>query len=64
MRRYVLFILIIVAACTGNKHAEEDPIARVFDEYLYPSDLILNIPSDLNAEDSTALAKDIINIRI
>lgn len=36
---------------------QEEPVARVFENYLYPSDLGKVIPSGTNAEDSMLLAK-------
>lgn len=36
---------------------QEEPVARVFENYLYPSDLEKVIPSGTNAEDSMLLAK-------
>ena len=36
---------------------QEEPVARVFDKYLYPSDLEKVIPSGTNPEDSMLLAK-------
>ncbi len=39
------------------KDQQEEPVARVFETYLYPSDLGKVIPSGTNMQDSTLLAK-------
>jgi len=39
----------------GNNH--EEPVARVFDHYLYPSDIITAIPVGTTMQDSIILAK-------
>ncbi|MFH0756547.1 MAG: hypothetical protein V2B15_04600 [Bacteroidota bacterium] len=61
MSRYAVLIFLGLLAgygCTmihGNNH--EDPVARVFDHYLYPSDLEDVIPEGTSYQDSIILAK-------
>lgn len=51
-------ILFLSQGCSLFLDEElEDPVARVFESYLYPSDLEKVIPSGTNAEDSMLLAK-------
>jgi len=55
-------LLLIITGCTfldGNNH--EEPVARVFEKYLYPSDLDDAIPAGTNAQDSIILAKRFID---
>ena len=61
MRRIIPFIaafLLILPGCSlleGEKNGE--PVARVFDEYLYASDLKDAIPEGTSQQDSVHLAK-------
>jgi len=59
---YISLVMITMNGCslfTGNK--KESPVARVFDLYLYPSDLDSVIPDGTTAQDSIVLAKRYIN---
>jgi hypothetical protein len=55
---FIIFVLFMVQGCTlfeeGN---QEKPVARAFDQYLYPSDLEKVIPSGISSQDSSLLAK-------
>ncbi len=55
---YISLVLLTASGCTlltqGN---DEEPLARVFDVYLYPSDLDDAIPEGTPAKDSVVLAK-------
>jgi len=65
MKRYLAYILLVlttISGCslfTGNRN--EPPVARVFDLYLYPSDLDAVIPDGTSEKDSIVLAKRYIN---
>ncbi|MCK5135733.1 MAG: peptidyl-prolyl cis-trans isomerase [Bacteroidales bacterium] len=51
-------LTIIMSGCSildGNNH--EDPVARVFEGYLYPSDISDAIPAGTSSQDSAVLAK-------
>lgn len=51
-------LLLLGHACSlfqGNKH--EDPVARVFDQYLHPSDISHAIPAGTSVQDSIVLSK-------
>ena len=53
----LILVLLSLGACSlfnGNK--QEEPLARVFEHYLYPSDLAEAIPAGTPAHDSTILA--------
>ncbi len=55
------FMLFTLFSCSKpQQKTNEKPVARVFDKYLYPSDLKDVIPSNLSSADSTTLAKDFI----
>ena len=61
MARIIPFIALLVLVMQGcsplaDKNLEE-PVARVFETYLYPSDLEKVIPTGTNPQDSTMLAK-------
>lgn len=57
--RYLLFLPIFLFACNSDKEriAEEKPVARVYDDYLYPSDLSVNLPQGLGVEDSIRISR-------
>lgn len=61
MRPAALTILALFAVTHGcsliNGNNTEQPVARVFEEYLYPSDLKDAIPEGTSMEDSAVLAK-------
>jgi len=61
MRLVALSICVLLAGSHGcsliNGSNAEQPVARVFEEYLYPSDLVDAIPEGTSREDSTVLAK-------
>lgn len=51
-----VFILALVVACGDNTHTgDEEPLARVFDKYLYPSDLQGIMQADMTKEDSVLM---------
>ncbi len=61
MRRILLYILLFFFTATGcsliTGSRNEVPVARVFDRYLYPSDLEETIPEGCSDKDSIVLAK-------
>jgi hypothetical protein len=61
MRRCIIYIIAGFTAfqgCSLFTHSNpEEPVARVFEQYLYPSDLEDAIPSGTSSEDSAVLAK-------
>ena len=62
MRKLLLFgILLSFAYCSDFKRkAGEEPIARAFDKYLYPSDIFEVVPSSISSSDSVIVARDFI----
>lgn len=52
-----LFLFLVQSCALFRKDAQEEPVARVFETYLYPSDLEKVIPSGANPEDSALFAK-------
>jgi hypothetical protein len=53
-----VILLFLVQACFLSSETErEEPVARVFEQYLYPSDLAKVIPSGTGEQDSVLLAK-------
>jgi hypothetical protein len=61
MRRIISIITLVFFMVQGCslfvKSEQEEPVARVFENYLYPSDLGKVIPSGTNMQDSMLLAK-------
>ena len=61
MRGALILILLWFLAGYGctliNRNNHEEPVARVFEQYLYPSDLDDAIPDGTNSQDSMILAK-------
>ena len=53
-------LLLFVVSCSIGNRADEKPIARVYDRYLYPSDLSDYIPVTSSVEDSTRIANQFI----
>jgi len=54
----IALVLFMVQGCSlFVKNDLEEPVARVFENYLYPSDLEKVIPSGTNRQDSMLLAK-------
>jgi hypothetical protein len=61
--KYLLFIVMATFLSGCNKSTEkkkEKPLARVFNNYLYSSDLSGVIPAGISAGDSVSVAKDFI----
>lgn len=64
MNKLILLIIsigILFVACENNDENAELPIARVYDRYLYYSDINSAIPPGILAEDSLKLVKNIID---
>lgn len=61
MNKYWIFVFLWVLAGYGcnliNGNSNEVPVARVFEQYLYPSDLADAIPEGTSSRDSVILAK-------
>ena len=55
---YIFLIFSVVNGCSLlTRSDQEEPLARVFDLYLYPSELDSAIPEGTSGEDSVVLAK-------
>lgn len=60
LRMFFAGLLVFSAACRGDRHGTEQPVAQVYDMYLMPSD-IKNIVSDAaTPEDSARIASSYI----
>lgn len=61
MKRMLIHILVWMLIGQGcsliNEKNHEQPVARVFDQYLYPSDLVEAIPAGTSSQDSMILAR-------
>ncbi|MDZ7741876.1 MAG: hypothetical protein U5Q03_09040 [Bacteroidota bacterium] len=57
----ILIILLLFVSCRNNGHENEEILARVYDKYLYSSELDKLIPPGTHAKDSLMLAKNFIN---
>jgi len=62
MRPLLLFaILLFMVSCTGYKRKQDkEPVARVFDRYLYPDAINDIIPANISPPDSVIIARDFI----
>lgn len=55
---FITLLVFMVQSCSMFMHDnQEEPVARAFEEYLYPSDLAMVIPEGTNSQDSMLLAK-------
>ncbi len=64
MRKFFfpLLFITLIFACTSNSEKKGDiPVARVYDKYLYNTDLQGVVPASLSEIDSLALVKDYID---
>ena len=60
---FIAFILLLTQGCTlFVKDSQEEPVARVLERNLYPSDMDMIIPPGTSPEDSVLLAKRYIEI--
>jgi hypothetical protein len=58
---YPILAIVLLSSCTGLKKANnETPIARVYDDYLYPSSIKDLIPPGIREEDSVRITRRII----
>lgn len=61
MRWYTVFIALLLAACSVGPDAEEqEVVARVFDSYLYQSDIEELVPQGVSTEDSAATVQSFV----
>lgn len=63
MNRFLLlfFIGLSLSSCKNNQKQQEKPVARVFEHYLYLSDIEEIIPENISPSDSALLANDYID---
>lgn len=63
MRKTTLLIFLgaLLFSCNKNSGTEETPVARVYDRYLYQSDLVNAIPTNLSKEDSVKVVQKFID---
>lgn len=62
MKKYILPVLIILSSCFGGANkSSENVLARVYDEYLYESELKDIIPLGSKVKDSILIAQNYIN---
>jgi hypothetical protein len=52
-----LFLFLVQGCSLFSEKEQEEPVARVFDSFLYPSDLEKVIPTGTNVQDSVQMAK-------
>ena len=61
MNRVISYMIVLTLLVTGcsllNRERQEEPVARVFEQYLYPSDISDAIPGGSSAQDSMILAE-------
>ncbi len=56
----LIFVLTLFGCSRKSANDNEVPVARVYDQYLYVSDLESLMPSDLEVADSISLSKNIV----
>lgn len=62
MRYFIIATVFLISSCQfGNRRLSEDPIARVHDKYLFPSDLTGLQVSGVNDKDSAMIVKNYID---
>jgi len=58
---FFFMLLVVLASCEKiNNKAQEKPVARVYNTFLYPSDIRSSMPQGLLPEDSIRIARRII----
>lgn len=60
---FVIISLFIIVSCDISEYSRKDkkPVVRIFDNYLFQSDLSRIVPAGLSPEDSQAVANDYID---
>lgn len=60
---YFIALLILISACSlfNGKDSGQEPVARVYDNYLYKSDISAIIPLGISYQDSISLVKSYID---
>ncbi len=62
MKKYILPVLIILSSCFGGaEKSSENVLARVYDEYLYESELKDVVPAEYTVRDSILIVQNYIN---
>jgi hypothetical protein len=56
----LIFVLFFTHCSHFNRKQGEEPVARVFDKYLYPRDIQDILPSNVSQSDSVIVARDFI----
>lgn len=57
----ILFLLVFISCTNYDNNAREEPLAKVGDKYLYPSDLPEMLTNGLSREDSSSISDTYIN---
>ena len=56
---FIIYLLLLLLSCTQNgKKANDPPVARVYDNYLYSSQIADIVPYGLSSEDSLLVIED------
>ena len=58
---FIILAISLFAACSSSKEKEKNVVARVYDHFLYKSDIIGLIPEGTPAKDSIAIVKSYID---
>jgi hypothetical protein len=63
MRQLIVLVLVLLfVQCSGVKKKQgQEPVARVFDKYLYPGDFRDIVPSNISRADSVIVVRDFID---
>ena len=61
MRNLIILLSVSLSFSCGGKDPKEDAVARVYDNFLYQSDLKGVVPYGTSPKDSTALVEEFIN---
>ena len=59
LETYLIALLTLISACSlfNGKESDKEPVARVYDSYLYKSDIRIIIPQGISYQDSISLSK-------
>lgn len=57
----ILFLFLFAGCLNSRQNTDDPPVAKVYDEYLYLSELEETVPGGLSPEDSLQVANDHIN---
>ena len=61
MKKTIVLLILIISACKSGSDSDKKPVARVFDTYLYASDLKGVLPENISGDDSISMINEYID---